>query len=525
MPENLPKKGGGMSIKQVADQIKKKYKVGPSAETIRREVKKGHVGTFPMKMGPVGRVPRRDYRYLCNAFASFTAINQLNKCAGLNVWDKMIQKLATTLGTIQKAAEKILNRIIRDTAISLTNTKLNAAEKQQVRWTTYQNLSLWFDSWERFLSEYGFGKYRDGNFVIFDHMKKYILILDKTCCSLDGSNGVRGGRPSMTYYDTRFPQLGQAMLKPALTTTMITGSNAAGEALPPHFQFMTAAVTEENESIRNECFRYMLDVVGFFGHEEKQQMPVSFGMNAKEGMDDAEFFEYLQKSIMPLYPDSAPINGKWVVLKCDSGPGRLNKKLLAMLRYHGFILFPGVPNTTAVSQETDQNYGPFQSQFRKNLQIVVNKRIEQKKAVNLAPWVVGLIVFGGTDAEVVDGPTIQSAFQHGFLREQCIAAWEKVGAVPLSRRCLQNSKVQRSIGDGTEDQQLEVIQTQSVNDKATHALSMSGYDGNALKGTIIRIQATEVITVPHTQARIDLLAHAKKAWTNLHSNRGGSSHI
>ena len=82
----------------------------------------------------------------------------------------------------------------------------------------------------------------------------------------------------------------------------------------------------------------------------------------------------------------------------------------------------------------------------------------------MAPWVVGLIVFGGTDAEVVDGPTIQSAFQHGFSREQCIAAWEKVGAVLLSRRCLQNSKVQRSIGDGTEDQQLEVIQTQSVND-------------------------------------------------------------
>ncbi len=95
-------------------------------------------------------------------------------------------------------------------------------------------------------------------------------------------------------------------------------------------------------------------------------------------MDDDEFFEYLQKSIMPLYPDSAPINGKWVVLKCDSGPGQLNEKLLAMLRYHGFILFPGVPNTTAVSQET-QNYGPFQSQFRKNLQIVVDERIEQKR--------------------------------------------------------------------------------------------------------------------------------------------------
>ena len=165
---------------------------------------------------------------------------------------------------------------------------------------------------------------------------------------------------------------------------------------------------------------------------------------------------------------------------------------------------------TAVSQETDQNYGSFQTQFRKNLQIVVDERNEQKQVVNLVPWVVGLIAFGGTDTKVVDGPTLQSAFQHGFLREQCIAVWEKVGAVPLSRRCLQNSKVQRSIGDGTENQQLEVIQTQSVNEIATHALSMSGYDGDALKGTINPIQATEMITMLHTQAHFDLLANAKK---------------
>jgi hypothetical protein len=132
-------------------------------------------------------------------------------------------------------------------------------------------------------------------------------------------------------------------------------------------------------------------------------MPVPFGMNAKGGMDNDEFFEYLLKSIMPLYPDSAPVNGKWIVLKCDSGPGWLNEKLLAMLRYHGFILFSGVPNTTAVSQETDQKYGPFQSQFRVNLQVVVDEGIFQNKVENLAPWVVGLIVFRGTDVEVDEG--------------------------------------------------------------------------------------------------------------------------
>ena len=85
-----------MSMVQVAEQIKKNKHFGPSAETIHREVKKGHVGTPPMKMGPIGCVPRRDDRYLCEAFVSFTAINQLNKHAGLNVHDKMIQNYAMT---------------------------------------------------------------------------------------------------------------------------------------------------------------------------------------------------------------------------------------------------------------------------------------------------------------------------------------------------------------------------------------------------------------------------------------------
>jgi hypothetical protein len=42
------------------------------------------------------------------------------------------------------------------------------------------------------------------------------------------------------------------------------------------------------------------------------------------------------------------------MLKVDSRPGRLNIELLAELCLLGFYLYPGVPNMTAVSQETDQ---------------------------------------------------------------------------------------------------------------------------------------------------------------------------
>jgi len=46
---------------------------------------------------------------------------------------------------------------------------------------------------------------------------------------------------------------------------------------------------------------------------------------------------------MKLYPDAAPVKGKWVVIKCDSGPGRLNPDLLGYLRYHGFLLYLASP--------------------------------------------------------------------------------------------------------------------------------------------------------------------------------------
>jgi hypothetical protein len=122
--------------------------------------------------------------------------------------------------------------------------KLNCAEDQRVRWTTYQNLDLWFNSWEVFLVEYGFANRNANDELVFeDGASSHIINMDKTCISLDGNNGNQGGRPVVTFYDKRFPQLGKSTSKSALTTTMISGSSVSGEPIPPHFQFQTAAQT------------------------------------------------------------------------------------------------------------------------------------------------------------------------------------------------------------------------------------------------------------------------------------------
>ena len=82
-------------------------------------------------------------------------------------------------------------------------------------------------------------------------------------------------------------------------------------------------------------------------------------------MTDDEFEKYVMKNIRKLYPDSSDVPGNRVLLKVDSGPGRMNERLLAKLRARGFYLYPSVPNTIAVSQETDILFGYISSPYFK----------------------------------------------------------------------------------------------------------------------------------------------------------------
>jgi hypothetical protein len=126
-----------------------------------------------------------------------------------------------------------------------------------------------------------------------------------------------------------------------------------------------------------------------------------------------------------------------------------------------------------VTQETDQSYRPFQSAVRTNLHLIIDERIAADKPTSLSPWIVGLIVFGGEDPET--GLIVGSPFQRGFSHEQNVKAWEKVGAVPLSRRCLSSPKVRRSIGDGTDNQQALVYLLVEHNTIACNALTLEGH--------------------------------------------------
>ena len=106
--------------------------------------------------------------------------------------------------------------------------------------------------------------------------------------------------------------------------------------------------------------------------------------------------------------------------------------------------------------------------FKKKLKILSDSRLIGNYSTSLPPWMVGLVVFGGTDP--ISGVVVScSAFDMGFSKEQNCAVWEKCGAAPLTRTCLQNnSQVRREIGDDDDAANTAMTRIQESNNVSTH---------------------------------------------------------
>jgi len=149
-------KPNGMSVRKVLSVILAKFEVCPSRSTIARYAKHGLVIASPMKMGPTGLLSTMAYKFLCQAYLSLIQINQMNACTGDNSRKEMIPMLVKTFNIGILDATGLLNHVVCNTATDIHMVKLNFVEDRRIRWTTYQNLDLWFDSWEVFLVDYGF---------------------------------------------------------------------------------------------------------------------------------------------------------------------------------------------------------------------------------------------------------------------------------------------------------------------------------------------------------------------------------
>ena len=142
--------------------------------------------------------------------------------------------------------------------------------------------------------------------------------------------------------------------------------------MPIHIMFASKAAEECNYAVNLEWILGFPSVIGQFGHTEEKSFTASTTVNTKGGTDARVLAQYLMHVLKKLYPNASDTPGNRVLFKIDGGPGRLDIKSLAELRVKGCYLFPGVQNTTHVTQETDQNYGKFKSLLRKYLQQLMN---------------------------------------------------------------------------------------------------------------------------------------------------------
>lgn len=232
-----------------------------------------------------------------------------------------------------------------------------------------------------------------------------------------------------------------------------------------------------------DWFANTKNVYGTFGYDERRSFPCTFGMNERAGMNAVELDKYLKNSILPLYPDIQDYAGKRVLLKLDSGPGRLNVEMLADLRLQGLYIVPGVPNTTAKTQETDQNYGLYKSVVRENLRSLSQCRFDLQLTLRITD--LPLLVFGGVCPST--GMVLRDAFSESFSIARNLACWRKCGAVPLTMAPIYSGEIRSQVPAGAaavaassnnasqEDEGIEKLKSlQSMNEFYCSVLEANG---------------------------------------------------
>ena len=139
-------------------------------------------------------------------------------------------------------------------------------------------------NWEYDLVKLGFAtRDANGTITIIPKQLHNIINFNETSLFLDGMEGRRGGHPEITFHDPWLPYIGNRLNNDSLTATLICGSNAAGKALPPHFQFQMKATTDKGHWLHNEVFRHSCQTFGFFGKKVEEGYDLTFGLNIKGG--------------------------------------------------------------------------------------------------------------------------------------------------------------------------------------------------------------------------------------------------
>ncbi|KAL7548008.1 hypothetical protein ACHAWF_016321 [Thalassiosira exigua] len=294
---------------------------------------------------------------------------------------------------------------------------------------------------------------------------KNIINFDETYLLLDGSQDVRGGQPEVVFFDPNLPNFGKGTSKSSKTTTMITASNAAGEALSLYFQFQTDTKTEEGQRVINEMMEWMLNVRGKFGGDAEMPWPCTFD-----------------------------VPGQRLMANVDSGPGRMCAELLAALQLLGVYLYPGVPNTRAVSH-----------------------RPELRSLQDPVPQELG---HDCPNTNPESSLCVSRALAGGPCRFRRGRSQDKGGHSDRGQR-VRKGVFCRCVPQRMAEDRGCTTDQEEDNHISVQILDCAGYQVDLLKATIKEVSKPKHVMVPHSKECIVLLAKAKTHSAKFTATGGG----
>ena len=516
---------------------------------VTEAVKEGHVGRSPKTKGPKSKIPKE----LLDVTATWCKMNQI---AGKTKKPRDVRRVIkqTAMGTaFEKHASKprqllhIYNLLLREYP-ELERSGGTTVDERRWLWTTYSNLNEWFEGFRQAVLEYGFGFERvedasesesddeadangrvaaralalkdddgKGELCIPLFARKRICNIDETQETLD-NEGESGGSRQKVLRDRRLGPGGRRKYEVGGHVTGFYGSNAAGEMLPALYIFDSSAKEAADRAAKLPWLFTLPRVKGQFGHESENIYEPFVAATPKGSTEDWVFEEMIEKVIKPLYPEISPswtfhsdgtVKSGPVFVKTDGGPGRLGKTTLAARRRwaaEGIILFPGLPNATAANQEMDQLFGPYKMRRNEVIEEIIAERA-QAHARELAaqqndPSIKITTTLGLTKDDlgrIVNGkegdPLEKRPFEYAFAKPKVLGAWEKVGAVPLTREGLKHPKVRHEAveGDLGASEIQEVEKTHRAN---LEAVGRAGLDKTVRLGPLV----SSILKKPRTVA-------------------------
>ena len=351
---------------------------------------------------------------------------------------------------IEELSDTTIYRLIEDENSPRQEVKApDKKEAMRTLWLTYENQLAHHIAWETKLVDLGFGRHstpeefpEHGHVVLFEGAASRLGHFDEMNFSFNGSKNKKGGREAGLPSNPDLPDQGVQEEKSSVKCTLLCGATYADEAYPLYI------VLSGKKSATKRLKRILIDQMaqheGKWGCSESKRFPVSIAVSEEGSVDKRLFHNYCEETLGQCYPRSADNVDDRCMMKCDSGPGRMDKDNLSDCRANGIYLYPGLPNGTKF-QEMDNAFSPFQSLLYSNRQSIYRERqhligARAKVEIEDLPY----IIFGGT-LPLPNGETLElpNAFANGLRPDVLKSARAKCGYIPCTREPLKSGSLRR----------------------------------------------------------------------------------